>query len=319
MTSTTITNLPATTGMAILSSIGRAFGWGFSFVARAPLGSAIIVVMSAGGLVAATNALFMQPSPHPAPLFIDPLLVSGTAGNLPAHTLTVPQRRAGAVGLGVQQPIIDPIYVQKTAPVPAIRKSVAEINYDDILALQNKLTALGFFEGKADGYYGPNTANAIRKYQRSNGQKPVGALTPELLHAVEKLSISTTSRQIGVAGTPAASTQNPSRTEPLFDPLANLLNRANDPLIEIAENVANSAQNTSRPQAIIVDAEMIAKVQSGLTSLVFFRGKIDGIAGEETAKAIRRFEVFHNYEVTGKVTPELIDMLVKADAKIDSL
>ncbi|WP_407648155.1 peptidoglycan-binding domain-containing protein [Devosia rhodophyticola] len=43
-------------------------------------------------------------------------------------------------------------------------------------------------------------------------------------------------------------------------------------------------------------------------------GPIDGEAGEETARAVRNFEVYYNYDVTGRVTPQLVDLLAAAGA-----
>ena len=63
-------------------------------------------------------------------------------------------------------------------------------------------------------------------------------------------------------------------------------------------------------------SELIAQVQRGLASLGFLSGEVDGVAGEATAKAIRNFEVYYNYNVTGRVTPELVDLLVAAGAQI---
>jgi peptidoglycan hydrolase-like protein with peptidoglycan-binding domain len=60
----------------------------------------------------------------------------------------------------------------------------------------------------------------------------------------------------------------------------------------------------------VTDPETVAKVQRGLASLGFLQGAADGVPGEATATAIRRFEVWYNYEVTGRITPELLDLLV---------
>ncbi|MGB3027935.1 peptidoglycan-binding domain-containing protein, partial [Paradevosia shaoguanensis] len=64
------------------------------------------------------------------------------------------------------------------------------------------------------------------------------------------------------------------------------------------------------------DPQLVAKVQRGLASLGFLAGSVDGVPGEATAKAIRNFEVYYNYDVTGKVTPQLVDMLTAAGAVI---
>ncbi len=70
------------------------------------------------------------------------------------------------------------------------------------------------------------------------------------------------------------------------------------------------------PNTVSTNAELVAAVQRGLASLGFLYGQVDGVAGEGTAKAIRNFEVYYNYEVTGEVTPELVRMLRQAGAAI---
>jgi peptidoglycan hydrolase-like protein with peptidoglycan-binding domain len=64
------------------------------------------------------------------------------------------------------------------------------------------------------------------------------------------------------------------------------------------------------------DPDTVAAVQRGLNSLGFLHGEIDGVAGEATAKAIRNFEVFYNYEVTGRITRGLVDLLTDNGATI---
>jgi peptidoglycan hydrolase-like protein with peptidoglycan-binding domain len=66
----------------------------------------------------------------------------------------------------------------------------------------------------------------------------------------------------------------------------------------------------------VTDPVIVAKVQRGLGSLGFLHGPADGVAGEATAKAIRNFEVYYNYRVTGRISPELMDLLVQNGASI---
>ncbi len=44
----------------------------------------------------------------------------------------------------------------------------------DVKAIQNKLNSLGFKCGTADGYFGANTTNALKNYQKSKGLKETG-------------------------------------------------------------------------------------------------------------------------------------------------
>ncbi|MDE1941346.1 MAG: peptidoglycan-binding protein, partial [Patescibacteria group bacterium] len=48
----------------------------------------------------------------------------------------------------------------------------------DVLALQKRLSADGFFNGPLSGYFGPVTKSAVKAYQRANGLDPVGVVGP---------------------------------------------------------------------------------------------------------------------------------------------
>ena len=52
------------------------------------------------------------------------------------------------------------------------------------IELQQRLTAAGYNTGGADGMIGPDTATAIRSYQRANGMTPDGFATASLLQAL---------------------------------------------------------------------------------------------------------------------------------------
>jgi peptidoglycan hydrolase-like protein with peptidoglycan-binding domain len=81
---------------------------------------------------------------------------------------------------------------------------------------------------------------------------------------------------------------------------------------------ASSTVPQTQPRAArpATDGQLVADIQRGLASLGFFRGQIDGNPGPETARAIREFENFHRYKITGQVQPDLIDLLRKAGATI---
>ena len=72
------------------------------------------------------------------------------------------------------------------------------------------------------------------------------------------------------------------------------------------------AESTAVPD----DTQIVGAVQRGLSSLGFLHGEIDGVAGEATAKAIRNFEVYYNYDVTGRITQGLVKLLVQNGASI---
>lgn len=64
------------------------------------------------------------------------------------------------------------------------------------------------------------------------------------------------------------------------------------------------------------NVQLVSTIQKGLASLGFYHGSIDGHPGDATAKAIREFENFHSYRVTGQVNPDLVGLLRQAGAAI---
>lgn len=64
------------------------------------------------------------------------------------------------------------------------------------------------------------------------------------------------------------------------------------------------------------NVQLVSTIQKGLASLGFYHGSIDGHPGDATARAIREFENFHSYKVTGAVNPDLVGLLRQAGAAI---
>lgn len=85
---------------------------------------------------------------------------------------------------------------------------------------------------------------------------------------------------------------------------------------EVAVLEGDTKPEELMPPFSVTDPVIVARVQRGLASLGFLHAPADGIAGEATAKAIRNFEVYYNYKVTGRISPELLDLLVQNGASI---
>ncbi len=80
-----------------------------------------------------------------------------------------------------------------------------------------------------------------------------------------------------------------------------------------------AADQTVAANATVAPAnnlQMVTQIQRGLASLGFYHGSIDGHPGDATAKAIREFENFHSYKVTGEIKPDLVGLLRDAGAEI---
>lgn len=58
---------------------------------------------------------------------------------------------------------------------------------DDVRALQRKLNVLGFDAGRQDGLFGPNTARALREFQRNVGDDPDGIAGPHVISTLDRM------------------------------------------------------------------------------------------------------------------------------------
>jgi N-acetylmuramoyl-L-alanine amidase len=62
------------------------------------------------------------------------------------------------------------------------------VSGDDVLALQQRLSGLGYDLGRVDGRFGPRTDTALREFQRSVGADPDGTAGPETFRALARLA-----------------------------------------------------------------------------------------------------------------------------------
>lgn len=450
MTAASLASLPLQAGGVALAQAGRAALWVIARYMRSPLTNSAIAALVVTSAMAGSNALYGQRHEHPAPLF-SPVTESELAAELEP---VIPKIRPKSFVLSA------PAKVQRevaaTAPVDT---QGGPIGNKDVFEVQRKLERLQLFTGTVDGYYGPQTARAIRKFEEQRGLKPTGELTRATIEMVLAAPLSTPEAQTAPVVAPAAAPAAPqpaaavtlptqraapiaadlptaaskvapqelaalAQPQPLTADLqtgsitsakqatgTTLLGRpvpktpeaalemaaetagdAIDTIIDGVQQIAmtsppekpatqrfaaqSKALSTSttaeaaapialvpksavraevaalpdKPQVgvplkieevappkpgdtiavldtaatpeqlmapfSVTDPVIVAKVQRGLGSLGFLHGPADGVAGEATAKAIRNFEVYFNYKVTGRISPELLDLLVDNGASI---
>lgn len=339
MTSPTLATLPLALGAGLAALAGRGISWGANRFMQAPMASTALMLVTGLTLMGAANALFMQDVRHPAPLFgvaspavttppaIEPVVVTPVARPAGLDTEEAPVAAAPAPAAPAQTA------AQQTPPPIAIGNR-------DIAEVQEKLKALGLFDGTVDGYYGPKTADAIRAFEQRHGLPRTGAATPQLIEAVRNASLTTSSvstppapapvaqpapapaGDIGAfladmeAPAPAATTQV-ADLEPAATPLpaGNAADVTPQPAaIDPASLVADAAQAVTSRVPPALDRDLISEIQSGLSRLGFLQGAANGVADENTARAIRKFQIFNNYAPTGEVSPTVYEMLVRAGA-----
>lgn len=146
---------------------------------RRPLRSAAFVLAAGLAGMIAVNAGFLQPGPHPAPLFVK------AAPSAPRQVADAPEDEGGFTP-------------------PSGRARIAELTAGPsplVASTQEKLAALGFYDGPADGVLTPQTVTAIRDFEVASGLEETGRPSLPLLAALA--AAETGGRPLAVGSAPA--------------------------------------------------------------------------------------------------------------------
>lgn len=219
-----------------------------------------------------------------------------------------------------------PFFATREAPVSAPAAPVvteAQLERQRLVRdIQVELRRLGMYGGLLDGLNGPATERGVRAYQRARGLPETGDIDTALL---ARLAMDTgadvdnlpplpplppqTAPGHSSSGQPspaASSASNPStgsvRTTRVTPPVPN-------PSTPRAQTVSAPANAGPVPPASVGgnalsgDRARIARLQAALSEMGYGPISVDGFAGEQTANAIRRFELDRGLAITGALGP----------------
>src|SRR6267154_1337594 len=129
-----------------------------------------IAVLAAGGAVVTilVNALFMQSGPHPAPIF---------------------STKPAPVVAPITESVANLMPGRKPVAAPPPVASPARPRSDTVAEIQRELTKRGFYDGTADGFYGPKTDAAIRDFEQAAGLRPAAEPGETLLAAIARSNV----------------------------------------------------------------------------------------------------------------------------------
>ena len=207
------------------------------------------------------NALFLQTGPHPAPIFANKPQVAPAAAH--DRAVTLPRPRPAEM---------DNTIVEATASTRPRAEIVADI--------QRELARRGFYEGSADGVYGPKTDAAIRDFEQMAGLRKGAEPSEGLLRAI-------TQSKTKVA---------PATLAPV--PPANAT-RPPDPIGEM-----------------IAPSKRVTAVQRVLSEFGYGQIAPNGVLDHETEVAIEQFERQRKLPVTGQITPRLLRELAALSGRL---
>jgi len=252
-----------------------------SGVSANPSVAAGVCIFAVAFTMVAGNALYGQRGGHPFPLF-----------QTRDHTVTrsVPDPAPeGAKVVGTARP--KPVAEQKV-PVPAMRPrgdrvvveaKPAPAGSQPVMDAQAQLKAAGFYTGEVDGLLGPKTRDAVLRFEAAAGLAATGKVDEALARRIE------------------AWREKPAKA-----------------VVQREAPAAEAASET--PPAVTLDirdardAALIARIQIGLINSGETGISVDGLVGEDTIDAIRRFQERVGLEITGAPDAALLQKLMEVGA-----
>lgn len=315
----------------------RLFDSAGRLIARHPSvagGSAVFVVVFA---FVSANAIWYQPGGHPSPIYST--RVSFTPPPAAVRRQAAPVRETAE--RPEQSPVAEPAEYAELpteaqpepepqtiedilAPVPARRvasvsfrpedntatasipprpdepasRSVQENDQRALLrAVQRELARLDYYEGEIDGLAGPKTEAALRAYGERAGLPDVPRPSEGLL---ARLRIA----ERGSIVTPRARPQSAAGAQQ---------RPAQMPVTRVGFET-EYVPPLGIPEATSASPELVRKIQQGLVNIAYSDVAIDGVMGNQTRDAIRRFQQHYRLPLTGQPSETVLMKLEEIGA-----
>lgn len=317
-------------GSAVLLVLSKGAGALARLAGRHPraVGGAFCFTLVFGTVAA--NALWYQPGQHPSPLLRTrdaadftalagvpraPLLSHEDAENVTTFRIEREkpgnETEAAEAPTPVSVPAAGETVAARPAKLPSDLPANAEEAAELIRNVQTELLRRGLYDGDADGVIGPRTETAIAMFQKTVGMEANGLVTPELLAALA----------VDRGITAAVPAQRPvmdvdARSE---DPVAAAIRSAETQVVTAPRRpiapiqpVPPKAVEPSAPppvQQANFDPGLVMEIQRGLSNMAYKDIRIDGVPGDDTRAAIRRFERHYQMPETGEPSAAVLKKL----------
>jgi peptidoglycan hydrolase-like protein with peptidoglycan-binding domain len=190
--------------------------------------------------------------------------------------------------------------------------STAALTYADqvIRSLQETLKQKGFYYGAVTGEKSAETTAAIRRYQIRNGLKVTGEINDETMRSL-KSSPNPVAAVSRPSWKPALSQAGSIRSEGKGQVTQN----ASPPVPSFSQQVRPREADPLYPASFYQSAPLqvyrrtITGAQFELMRRGFYRGRIDGSCGPQTAFALRAFQSSAGLAPSGRLDMQTLDAL----------
>lgn len=176
---------------------------------------------------------------------------------------------------------------------------------DAVRLLQAKLKAYGFYSGTVDGDFGDGTEDAVKAFQRANGLTADGKAGSATLNKLFAGSVNTSSSSVATRKPTATPTKKPSQNatkKPAATPTPNAYVRVTE---------RPDGEYFTLEQGMM--GEPVKKLQRALKNAGYYNGTIDGYYGEDTVKAVKKYQAAKGLKQDGKAGPATLRYLYEGD------
>jgi peptidoglycan hydrolase-like protein with peptidoglycan-binding domain len=181
-----------------------------------------------------------------------------------------------------------------------------------IRSVQQTLKEQGFYYGTVTGDKSAETTAAIRRYQIRNGLQVTGELNDDMLRSLNSNSNSVVAAARTDSKPPVsqANSGGPDTSAQLSQSPLQLISQPDHPV-----NPSYSA-SFYKAAPFRVNRGMVAGAQYQLISRGYYRGRVDGKYGRQTAFAVRAFQSSTGLPPTGRLDIETLYALGASDADL---
>ncbi|RKE85606.1 peptidoglycan-binding domain-containing protein [Rhizobium sp. AG855] len=333
---------PALRALSLLLGCGTALA---RLAGRYPRSVSGVTLFSLIFGTVAANALWYQPGQHPSPFLrtrdaSDFTALAGMPKSplLKAHdpdtvtTFKIEREGEGAAEADAAAAPADasasPRPVATNAPPPGAPKAglpaaqlpaAASETAALIRQVQAELLRRGLYQGEPDGVVGPRTETAIAVFQKTVGMPADGLVSPELIAAL--------ALDRNVTAAVPAQRPAPEISGPAEDPVAAAIRSAETRFVTAPRRPVTAPGKVSAPatlppqdvkpaidqptpvQQASFDPGLVMEIQRGLSNMAYKDVTIDGVPGEQTRAAIRRFERHYQLPETGEPSAAVLKKL----------
>ena len=162
-------------------------------------------------------------------------------------------------------------------------------NSNAVRLLQSKLKSYGFYSGNVDGDFGQGTEDSVKAFQRANGLTADGKAGASTLNNLFAAAVNTPGSDTCVNRPTVNPTQKPTQ-KPAAIPTPNnhyvyVTKRPNGSYFTLEKGMMG---------------EPVRELQRALRNAGYFNGTIDGIYGDDTVEAVKRYQQAKGLTVDGK-------------------